>query len=184
MNHYIDITLLPDPEFEQNMLMGALFSKLHKGLVTLGYGDIGISFPKLEKTPGEKLRLHSNSQQLKKLMAQNWQKGLNDFTEITIVKEVPTTCQYRTISRAQSKSNIERLYRRSVKKGWLTDEEAKIKQQQHEDQFLDLPFVRLKSSSSSQYFRLFIKQGELQDSPQPGNFSSYGLSSEATIPWF
>jgi CRISPR-associated endonuclease Csy4 len=184
MNNYIDITLLPDPEFEQNMLMGALFSKLHKGLVILGYGEVGISFPKLDKTPGARLRLHSNQQQLEKLMAQNWHEGLNDFTTISIVKEIPKTCKHRTISRAQSKSNVERLYRRSVKKGWLTEEEAKTKQQQHEDRFLALPFIRLKSSSSSQYFRLFIKQGELQDIPQHGKFSSYGLSSEATIPWF
>jgi CRISPR-associated endonuclease Csy4 len=184
MNNYIDITLLPDPEFEQNMLMSALYSKLHKGLVTLGNGEVGISFPKINRDLGEKIRLHSNQQQLNKLMAQNWQKGLNDFTDISLIKEIPENCQYRTINRSQSKSNIERLYRRSIKKGWLDEKEAEKKKCQYKDKFLTLPFVRLKSSSSQQYFRLFIQQGELQEKPNEGKFSSYGLSPEATIPWF
>lgn len=35
MDHYIDILLLPDPEFPASMLMGALYNKLHKALVVL-----------------------------------------------------------------------------------------------------------------------------------------------------
>ena len=31
--HYIDITLLPDPEFSHAHLLGALLSKLHRVLV-------------------------------------------------------------------------------------------------------------------------------------------------------
>ena len=31
--HYIDITLLPDPEFSHAHLLGALVAKLHRALV-------------------------------------------------------------------------------------------------------------------------------------------------------
>ncbi len=33
MNHYLDLHLLPDPEFSAAQLMSALFAKLHRALV-------------------------------------------------------------------------------------------------------------------------------------------------------
>ncbi|WP_075204014.1 type I-F CRISPR-associated endoribonuclease Cas6/Csy4, partial [Serratia marcescens] len=42
----------------------------------------------------------------------------------------------------------------------------------------------LKSLSTGQHFRLFVKQGQLQEKPTPGVFSFYGLSASATVPWF
>ncbi len=44
MNHYLDIRLLPDPEFTATVLMSALFSKLHRGLAELGTGRVGVQF--------------------------------------------------------------------------------------------------------------------------------------------
>ena len=39
MDHYLDIRLLPDPEFPAPLLMNALFTKLHRALVShLVYG--------------------------------------------------------------------------------------------------------------------------------------------------
>ena len=38
MDTYLEIRLLPDPEFVPTMLMNALFSKLHRGLVEQGGG--------------------------------------------------------------------------------------------------------------------------------------------------
>ena len=45
MDAYIDIVLLPDPEFPATTLMSALFGKFHRGLVRYGEGAIGVSFP-------------------------------------------------------------------------------------------------------------------------------------------
>ncbi|WP_256379702.1 type I-F CRISPR-associated endoribonuclease Cas6/Csy4, partial [Arhodomonas sp. KWT] len=42
LDHYLDIRVLPDPEFQQSMLLGALVSKLHRGLVDIDADDIGI----------------------------------------------------------------------------------------------------------------------------------------------
>lgn len=42
----------------------------------------------------------------------------------------------------------------------------------------------MKSLSSQQQFKLFIRHGDLLKEPVKGEFSSYGLSATATIPWF
>lgn len=49
--HYIDITILPDPEFSHTHLMGALLSKLHRALVQLQSSSIGVSFPQHVDAP-------------------------------------------------------------------------------------------------------------------------------------
>ena len=55
--HYIDITLLPDPEFSHAHLLGALLAKLHRALVQHGAGDIGTSFPQHVNAPLSKRTL-------------------------------------------------------------------------------------------------------------------------------
>ncbi len=56
MDHFLDIRVLPDPEFTEEMLMSALFAKLHRTLGARGTGDIGISFPLVAIKPGPMLR--------------------------------------------------------------------------------------------------------------------------------
>lgn len=184
MNYYIDIKVLPDQEFSPSLLMNALFAKFHHALVEAGHGEIGISFPQKQKTLGDKLRLHGSLSALQRLMGLNWLKGLTDYTSVTAIIPVPDNCQHRIVNRVQAKSSAERLYRRSVKKGWMTTEEAEKKKSECNEQHLKMPFIQLKSHSSGQGFRLFIKQGKLLDLPQKGKFSAYGLSGDATIPWF
>ena len=184
MGHYIEIRILPDPEFSDSVLMNALFSKLHRALAEAGHGEIGVSFQQAQETLGDNLRLHGSESALQRLMLIPWMKGLTDYTSVSAITPVPGKCQYRIVTRLQAKSNVERLYRRSVKKGWLTTEEADKKINVSKEQHLKQPFVQLKSQSSGQAFRLFIQQGKLLDSPEEGEFSTYGLSGEATIPWF
>ena len=38
MDHYIEIRVLPDPEFSEEMLMSALVAKLHRALGQRGQG--------------------------------------------------------------------------------------------------------------------------------------------------
>lgn len=184
MDHYIEIRLLPDPEFPNNVLMNALFAKLHRALVETGGGELGISFPKAGKCLGELLRIHGKQMPLARLMSLPWLKGLRDYTETSPVLSVPDNCQYRVVQRKQAKSSSERLRRRSIAKGWLTEKEAVERISDRNEQQLKTPFVQLKSGSSGQTFRLFICQGKLQGEPKAGVFSAYGLSSQATIPWF
>lgn len=184
MGHYIEICLLPDPEFSATVLMNALFAKLHRALAEAGQGEVGVSFPNTQKTLGDTIRLHGSQAALERLMTINWLKGLTDYTNVLPIKAAPDNCKYRVARRVQAKSNVERMYRRSVKKGWLTAEEAEAKIAASKDQRLKLPFVQLKSRSTGQAFCLFIQQGKIIDSAVTGEFSAYGLSDKATIPWF
>lgn len=184
MDHYIEIYILPDPEFSASMLMNTLFAKLHRALVEAGNNEVGISFPQAQKTLGDRIRLHGNRNALQRLTELNWLKGLTDYTGATATTPVPDKCKYRIIKRVQAKSSLARMYRRSVKNGWLTEDEAEKKINASKEQRLKLPFLQLKSHSSGQTYRLFIQQGKLMDTPQEGKFSTYGLSDDATIPWF
>lgn len=184
MEHYIDIKVLPDTEFSPSLLMNAFFAKFHRALVEGGHGEVGVSFPQAQKTLGDTVRLHGSLDALQRLMAISWLKGLTDYTCVTAITAVPDNCQYRIVKRVQAKSSVERMYRRSVKKGWLTAEEAETRMNAGKEQQLKLPFVQLKSQSSGQSFRLFIQQGKLLDTPVKGDFSAYALSDAATVPWF
>lgn len=184
MTHYIEIKLLPDQEFSPGLLMNALFAKFHRALVEIGHGQVGVSFPQAHKALGDTIRLHGGLDVLQRLMETGWLKGLSDYASATAITAVPDNCRYRVVKRVQAKSSVERMYRRSVKKGWLSPEEAEEKMNTAKEQQLKLPYIQLKSGSSGQAFRLFIQQGKLLDSSVEGKFSAYALSDMATIPWF
>lgn len=184
MKYYIGIKLLPDTEFSSSLLMNALFAKLHRALAEAGHGEVGVSFPQANKTLGDTIRLHGAQITLERLMTIGWLKGLTDYTHVTGIAAVPDNCKHRVVKRVQAKSSVERVYRRSVKKGWLSVEDAEVKVNAGKEQQLKLPFVQLKSRSTEQSFRLFIQQGKVVDLPVSGEFSAYGLSDVATIPWF
>ncbi|WP_323839971.1 type I-F CRISPR-associated endoribonuclease Cas6/Csy4 [Photorhabdus africana] len=184
MDYYFEIRVLPDPEFSQQDLMEALFAKLHRALGQVGNGQIGVSFPRSGKTLGNTLRMHGSSEALNDLQALSWLKGLRDYTEVIDIQPIPQETKYRCVSRVQVKSSAERLRRRSIKKGWLTEEQALQRISISKEQRTHLPFLFLKSLSSGQSFLLFVKQGPIEDKSTQGVFSSYGLSSSATIPWF
>ncbi len=137
MDHYIDIRVLCDPEFKEATLMNALFSKLHRILVDVSEGDIGVSFPGAGKGPGSLLRLHSTLPSLEKLMEQPWLKGLRDYTEVSEVKNVPEDVQHANVQRVQSKLTAARL-RRAVKRESITVEDAEVLMAKRK--MLDNPF--------------------------------------------
>ncbi|MFG6654824.1 type I-F CRISPR-associated endoribonuclease Cas6/Csy4 [Scandinavium sp. M-37] len=185
MESYLEIRVLSDPEFSDEMLMAALVAKLHRALGERGKGDIGISFPHVNLKLGECLRLHGTAAALQELEAKGWRKGLNDYVACQTIAPVPQNALWRTVSRVQPKGSQERLLRRSVRKGWLTQLEADRRLSDAVDQqMLSLPFLNMKSLSNKNSFRLFIQHGEVVDQPVAGTFSTYGLSPVATIPWF
>ena len=181
MDRYIDITVLPDPEFSTTTLMNALYSKLHRTLAVLGEVNIGVSFPHLKKTPGEILRLHGGELALQKLINQNWSKGLSDYIQVTQIQLVPKETKHIRVERVQEKMTAARL-RRAVKRGSMTVDEAETVLANRQQ--LKKPFLQLQSSSTKQRFPLFINQGKPQSKMIAGKFNSYGLSDSATVPWF
>lgn len=185
MDHYLEIRLLPDPEFPPNMLMNALFGKLHRGLAQQGQGNIGVSFPDMGKTGlGARLRLHGGALPLHGFMALDWLVGMRDHIAAGEVALVPETCSHRVVRRVQAKSNPERLRRRLMARKGMSEEQAQETIPDHAVERLNLPFVVLNSRTTGQQFRLFVDHMPPRDQPVAGAFSAYGLSATATIPWF
>lgn len=183
MKHYLDITVLPDPEFSETTLMNALYSKCHRALGKNAGGEIGVSFPRHKKTLGPLLRLHGTNEKLDFLMSTHWLKGLSDYTVVTNVQSVPEFVEHRTVEHVRKKSAANKR-KRSVSKGWLTAEEAEERIQDTGSHLLTLPFAQLFSLSNQNKYKVFIRHSELKVESRVGSFSSYGLSNVASVPWF
>jgi CRISPR-associated endonuclease Csy4 len=186
MNAYLDLRLLPDPEFPATILMNALFNKLHRGLVEHGGQCIGISFPEFGERPdlGRRLRLHGKAGELEKLMALNWLSGMRDHVASSAIMNVPANVKYRIVRRVQAKSSPERQRRRLMARKGLNDRQAQQAIPDSTAQRLNLPSITLSSRSTGQQFQLFIEHLPLKEQAQAGLFSTYGLSTTATVPWF
>lgn len=188
--HYIDLTLLPDPEFSHPHLLGALVAKLHRALVQGQTTDIGVSYPQhiaqplTHRTLGSVLRLHGTAEALQRLMGQGWLQGMRDHTQVSEARPAPANAQHRTVSRRQFKTNAERLRRRRMQRKGETAEQATAAIPDSVERRPDLPFVQLRSSSTGQPFCLCVEHGLLQAQPVLGGFNAYGLGHEATVPWF
>ncbi|OHZ02758.1 type I-F CRISPR-associated endoribonuclease Cas6/Csy4 [Salinicola sp. MIT1003] len=189
MDHYIDIRLRSDPDFPESMLMGALYGKLHRALFDLEANDIGVSFPDHKigvraRTPGDRLRLHGSKERLEQLMAMPWLAGMRDHVQLEAVQPVPAEVSYRIVRRRQFNTGSPSRAKRYAKRHGIEFDEAQRLMEKPAERQIALPFVQVSSRSSGQRFALFIEHGETQSQPTAGSFNHYGLSSEATVPWF
>lgn len=188
--HYIDITLLPDPEFSHAHLLGALMAKLHRALVQLKSNEIGVSFPQHVNAPlgkrtlGAVLRLHGPQAKLARLMEQDWLKGMRDHVQLSELAPVPSGAPHRQVLRRQFKTNADRLRRRRMARKGETAEQAAAAIPDTVERKPNLPFAQLRSSSTVQPFCLFVEHSALQPGASAGGFNTYGLSLGGSIPWF
>lgn len=187
MDHYVEIRILPNPEFTAPTLMSVLFGKLHLALIAERTVMVGASFPDMDMdkpAPGSRLRLHGSDNDLNRLMAADWLGGMRDHVRVDRLSIVPTNARHRVVRRVQAKSNPERLRRRMVKRKGVSETEARQAIPDEAAKMLNLPFVTLRSRSTGQPFRLFIEQKPIQSQQVAGEFNRYGLSAVATVPWF
>jgi CRISPR-associated endonuclease Csy4 len=185
--HYIDVTLLPDPEFSRVHLLGALMAKLHRALVMLRADDIGVSFPHYSLRPralGGVLRLHGDEAGLTRLMAQPWLQGMRDHVKLTQATLVPLDAAHCVVQRRQFKTNVDRLRRRRMRRKAETMEQASEAIPDGVERRPDLPYLHVRSASTGQSFCLFVDQRAMAGGAVGGTFSCYGLSQGATVPCF
>jgi len=183
MDHYTDISILPDSEFPATVLMNAIYSKFHKALCELSSAGIGISFPEYKTTLGTVLRIHSQEAVLNDLQGLNWIGGMSGYCNVSGVLAVPVDTKFRIISRKQptmSQSKLNRL----IKRGHISEDNLKLYKIKMLSRELDKPYVELISGSTGQKYRRYIEFGELLDQPVKGEFDQFGLSKTATVPWF
>ena len=187
--HYIDITLLPDPEFSHAQLLGALVAKLHRALVRLGTGDIGVSFPqhvdapRQQRTLGSVPRLHGQPPAMQALMDHDWLRGMRDHVMQTSLAAAPPEAPHRLVLRRQFKTSAERLRRRRMRRKGETAEQAMAAIPDSVERRPDLPYAQLRSSSTAQPFCLFVSHGPSLAAALTGRFNTYGLGPHASVPW-
>ncbi len=183
MNMHININLQPNAEMPINWLLNAVYTKLHKVLHDLGSTSIGISFPNYKVTMGNVVRLHGSEADLAKLQQSDWLGGMAGYCQVSEILPAPGVVQHRTISRKQPTMSESKL-RRLIKRGSLTETDAKQYRAKMFGKGLDNPYLELQSSSNGHKHRRYIEFGELLDHPVSGEFDNFGLSKIATIPWF
>ncbi|WP_062790884.1 type I-F CRISPR-associated endoribonuclease Cas6/Csy4 [Aquitalea pelogenes] len=192
MDHYLDIRLLPDADFNATVLLAALYAKLHRVLSKQQRRDIGVSFPgystgkQQDKDPappslGATLRLHGSAASLDSLMASHWASGFADYALIGNIRPVPATTQVIRVQRRQAKSNPARERARLMRRKNMDSTEAYRLIPDSKARRLSLPYITLDSSSTGQRFLLFIDQHAVTQAVS-GEFNSYGLSNSATLP--
>lgn len=169
------------------MLMGALYNKLHRALVSLKTDRVGVSFPEYSLKPkglGGILRIHGSNEGLKQLQGLDWLRGMRDHIELSPAQQVPADTQHGCVKRRQYKTNVDRLRRRRMKRKGESYQQATKAIPGSVEQRPDLPFAVLRSQSTGQGFHLFVEQGKPTSEPASGRFNSYGLSLGATVPFF
>ena len=193
MQHYIDITLLPNDEIGHYFLWGKLYQQVHLALVEQGQEKIGVAFPEYSKSQprlGRKLRLFaSNGQVLEQLNLSKWLSRLLDYCHLSSIRVVPSETKHVVFSRQQCVTNPERLARRRAKRQGETFEQAMAHFAGFEGDLSNLPFVELESLSTSREsennhrFKLFVNH-RICAAAKAGAFNTFGLSKTATVPWF
>lgn len=191
MKYYIDISLLPDAEVALGFLWEKMFQQIHLALAEQtgnGTSSVAISFPGYGRGQfplGGKLRLLSRDEAtLQQLDISRWLSRLTDYVHITSIRPVPEKVKGHSIyKRLQPKSSSERLARRKAKREGITFEQAMTALSGRKDVHVTTPFINMTSQTTGQRFRLFVKKTSVE-APVTGSFSSYGLSSAATVPEF
>lgn len=147
MNSYIEIEILPG-ELNVNHIMSSLFSHLH--LLLAQNQRIGLGWPKMDITPGNIIRLFGSREDLLVLDVSGLAR-YSDYARISGITPVPESCGYARYRRVQVWGK-----RRGQMK-------------------LSLPFIRVKSFSNGNRFRLFIEKTQVNEF-ETGNFNGYGLN--------
>ena len=183
MNYYIDITVKPDSEMRENLLMNKVYTKLHLALSSLKSMDIGISFPNCRVVLGSVLRIHASAERLDELQSKSWLGGLIGYCNVTKIRPVPDGARYRICSRKQtnmSKAKLNRL----LKRGSIQQDQVKAYMAKMFQQGISNPYLELESASNGHKHRRYVALGTIIDSPTSGTFDQFGLSKDASIPLF
>ncbi|WP_158291719.1 type I-F CRISPR-associated endoribonuclease Cas6/Csy4 [Lampropedia puyangensis] len=183
IDHYLDIQVHPSSELQTNTLMAQLFSKVHVWLAAHGQGRMGVSFPNMQLTPGDVLRMHGSAADLTRFVGADWRQNLALWTSIGAIAAVPDGARHVRVMRVQRKS-AHNMRQRAMRRHGLSLEEATARIPDQPRFYSKLPYLIIKSSSTGQRLSLYLQQ-EAIATATPGGFSAYGLSQQgATVPWF
>ena len=188
MNSYFEIKALPNPEIIQSTVVAYLMQSLHQMLPAYA-GRIGLDFPGYgqQRTLGGILRVFGNEVDVVDLRGRaESNPNIASYGLVTSVSPVPASiAQYVSCTRvhARGASRLKRLKLRHQAKGtWTVELESQVITKLEHG--LNLPQVNLRSGSTDQRFKLFVRRS-VTGSKGTGLFNAYGLSlGEAKLPKF
>jgi len=181
--NYVEIVIKPDDEMRENVLLNKVYTKLHKALFILKTSEIAVSFPKYKVLLGNVIRLHGTESKILELQNTDWLGSLSGYCQVSRIKTVPDDVSYRIISRIQANMTEAKL-RRLIKRNSISETEIKQYKAKMFGMGLDNPYFELQSSSNGHNHRRYIQFGELLGDATKGEFDCFGLSKDATVPWF
>lgn len=188
--YFQELTCLPDTDVNAGFVMGKVMDAVHLRLVaaTAGTGScpVGLSFPEYQAAHiGSRVRLFArNAADLEQLELRGHLDRLRDYVHLTSVRQlerrVPKFAVYR---RYQPQASKERLIRRQVKRSGLSELEIRGRYANFSESKTRLPYINLRSLSTSQSFRLFVDR-QIVDCSEGWGFSTYGFSRQVAVPEF
>ena len=195
MNHYIEITIIPNAEISPHYIWSKLYAQVHLALVEIKDTNeqvaVGVSFPEYQVSEkngivfgwiGTKLRLFAaDVVTLERLDLNQWLTRLSDYVHQSSMREVPATATPIQVNRYRPPASMGNLARRMAKRKGCSVEDALAYYQTLKQDKKDLPFIMLQSLGGQQSFSLCIEQKPCEQIMQ-GAFNTYGLSGKATVP--
>ena len=213
MHYYLDLKMLPEHDMTLFQVWSHVFMQVHLALVeqkdTHDQVAIGVSFPDYVCNLsyvrlGSKLRLFAKTEaELQQLNLSKWLDGLSDYVHIYRCHPVPIEHikGYVIVRRYHPKASAHRLTTRYARRKKI-DDLAVAKNQQIEEYALrygidkaealrqfntiantNFPYIHMKSLSSGHSLCVCIEQQNVSK-VQQGMFSTYGLSTGATVPYW
>ena len=169
MKYYTEITILPVPDMGPHFILEKTFQQIHLRLADLqqeGKVPVGLAFPQYDQEKhllGRKIRLFAAERAvLEALALPQYLRGLkDDYIGIDGIRKIPPrVAAYACYMRRQPKSSNVRLARRKARRADITVEEALKILNQYQEERVTTPFIRVRSRSTGQHFRLFIHRRE------------------------
>lgn len=184
--NYLDIRILAGAEEfgGANVVWSALMQAVHGALASTSCSTVGVVFPQYGKQAlGQTLRLVGPEQDLKGVISAMRIARLSDAVQVSGAGEVPTQSSWVTVRRIQRKTSTERERRRFAKR-FPGKDPVKAVPDEARHPYPETPFVALRSTSTGQAaYRLHIQQ-QVAQGEVPGQFNTFGLSAQATLPQF
>ena len=197
MKYYQELTLLPSYDVPLSFIWSKVYQQLHLGFVEQqddsGNVPYGVSFPQYQHDKkkiglGEKIRVFASSEEeLVKLGLKKWLDRLMDYVHITGIRAVPEKItSYSTYRRMRQENGADSKARRFLmrhKDGDMEYDQTVAMFSMKNRPFCDFPYVKQKSLTNNNQFRLYIEKISCGENVCEG-FGTYGLSPVSTVPEF
>lgn len=188
LSHHLEFTVIPQADMVTPEALALILQWLHPQLPNY-QGEVGIAFPGYirNRSLGSRLRLFASEQTLARIRQSGIEEGINDYALIGKIKEIPAGVKEHvcyTRQRQKGLSDLRRAKKRLATQGLSNEEvERRLANKARKALAKPAPYLYLQSQSTGQRMTLAIER-KTQSEACAGQFGSYGLSNQTTVPDF